>query len=226
MSPTRPTLLDAVRGLLERTYAARAPLGDLAPFVIGDEGYRRLYGGGSPTSAAGSPGTLARTLVRETGDGVRACIYYPDALIARLEAHPPWRGVDDDNVEAFATLVEELDHLLCIAERAAEGRACSLLELELHANVSKFLVLSRFLAGGRPGAGERLWLRRHLFDGGTFSDPEASVRERYRDAARWAVRFLDALDTVRGREERLRTLRRFHGAGAAGKLEMIRAMAA
>jgi hypothetical protein len=230
VSGRRPTLLDTVRGLLERTYGVEAPLGDLAPFVIGDEGYRRLYGGRACSTSVGSGDTLARTLVRETEDGLRACIYYPDRMIARLEAHPPWRGVGEENVEAFAVLVEELDHLLCIATRAAAGRTCSLFELELHANVSKELVLSRFLAAGRarrrPSVAERVWLRWHLFHKGTWSDPEAGVRERYHEAARWALRFLDGLERLPRREARLASLRRFHGATAGEKLELIRSLAA
>jgi hypothetical protein len=226
----RPTLLDAVRGLLERTYGVKAPLGDLAPFVIGDEGYRRLYGGRPSSTTVGSGDTLARTLVRESGEGLRACIYFPDRMIARLEAHPPWRGVGEENVEAFAVLVEELDHLLCIAMRAAAGRPCSLFELELHANVSKELVLSRFLAAGRggrrPGVREKVWLRWHLFHKGTWSDPECGVRERYHEAARWALRYLDGLERLAGREARLVSLRRFHGATAGEKLELIRSLTA
>ena len=38
------TLLEAVRGLLERTYRIRTCLPDLGSFVIGDLGYRELYG--------------------------------------------------------------------------------------------------------------------------------------------------------------------------------------
>ena len=89
----------------------------------------------------------ARTLVRETDEGLRASIYYPDRLIRVLEQHPPQHGLCDANVDAFATLVEELDHFLMIVARARSGRPLTLFELELHANVSKHLVLSRFLAG-------------------------------------------------------------------------------
>jgi len=160
---------------------------------------------------------------------VRACIYYPDVMIARLEEYPPWRGLGEDNVDAFATLVEEVDHLLCIAGRAAAGGTCSLLELELHANVSKHLVLSRFLAGGasarRLGGRERLWLRWHLFHKGSWCDPDPLVCERYHEAARWALRYLDALERVPSREAKLRSLRRFHEVGAGAKIGLIRELA-
>lgn len=217
------SLLQGVQGLLERTYDMRTGL-DAARFVIGDLGYRTFY----VEVRSGGPELGARTLVRETDDGVRAAIYYPDHLIARLEAHPPNRGLGEANVDAFAALVEELDHLLCIAEAAARGRSVSLLDLELHADVSKALVLARFLAGDPPrplDAARRTWLRYHLFHKGEWAGANLGERARYREAARLALRFLDGLEKL-GPGERLHTLRAFHAAGGAGKRELIERLAA
>jgi hypothetical protein len=209
------TLLETVRGLLERSYRMETGLAGIGAFVVGDRGYRALDGAPS--------GGGARTLVRQTDDGVRAAIYFPDELIARLEHRPPQRGIGDENVDDFATFVEEVDHLLVLAERSATGRPLSLFELELHANVSKHLVLARFLAGRAARAlsvEERLWLRHHLFDKNRYSDEDETVRARYRDARRWALRLLDALSDMR-RSHRIDALRAFHAAGAGGKLELI-----
>jgi hypothetical protein len=198
-------------------------------FVIGDRGYRALYGDeGAAVGAGSADGQGARLLLRETADGLRVCVYYPDAMIRTLEAHPPTRGLREDNVDAFATLVEELDHLLVLAERAATGREVSLFELELHANVSKWLVLSRFLAGsrGRLTPRARVWLDWHLFHKRHWSDDDPEVRARYRDAARHAVRFLGGLAASTRPARRLRLLRRFHGAPVAEKLSMTRDLAA
>lgn len=216
------SLLEIVQGLLERTYRIRAGLLEAGEFVIGDAAYRRLYQGAEFVFTGSPAGSGARTVVRETPVGLRASVYYPDALIRCLETHPPQCGLCDDNVDAFATLVEELDHLLCIAERAEQDRPLSLFELELHANVSKHLVLARFLtSSGRPlDARKRLWLRHHLFDTGSFCEEEPAVRSRYEDATRWAVRLLDALPRFRP-EDRLAKLRRFHTATVSGKLELI-----
>ena len=223
-----PSLIEAVQGLLERTYRMSRVVDDVGRFLIGDRGYRQLYDGREVIAGADpATGSAARTLVRETGSEVRACIYLPDALVETLEAHPPQRGLDELNVDAFAVLVEELDHLLCIAERAREGRAVTLFELELHANVSKHLVLSRFLAGARRALdpGRRTWLRFHLFHKGSLAGDHPEATRRYRDAARWALRLLDGLEG-KTRDQRIETLRRFHGAPLERKLELIRGIAA
>lgn len=223
-----PSLLDSVHGLLERTYAMRSGIGNAAAYLIGDRGLRELFGsgGGPVASVRGASECGARTLLRETTEGLRVCVYFPDALIRCLEAHPPQRGIGANNVDAFATFVEEIDHLLVVAERLTLGRPISLFELELHANVSKHLVLTRFLAGrgSRLNAAQRIWLRRCLF-GGKYCDEDALVAARYRDAARWAVRLLDA--AVRfAPAQRLEHLRRFHHAEVSGKLRLIEQLAA
>jgi len=216
----REPLLNALCALLRRTYALSAPMLPIGHYVIGDLGLRTLYPNGE-RSAGSSAGDGAKLLVRETNAGLRACIYYPDAMIQRLEDKPPQRGLDDDNVEAFAVLVEELDHFLVAAERAHAGRGVSLLELELQANVSKDLVLSRFLArrGRRLDPARRAWLRHHLFHGRSFSDTDPEVRTRYHDAARLALRFLRSLER-HAPTERIEQLRSFHRAPLAGKLAL------
>jgi hypothetical protein len=223
---SRASLLDVLHGLLARTYRMRVEHVQPGRFIVGDAGFQRFYADdGVPFSAGSVDGTGARTLIRESGDSVRAAMYLPDALIRRLEEHPPWHGVHDDNVDAFATLVEELDHLLYVADRAASRRPLTMFELELHANVSKHLVLSRFLAGGgrRLSEAQRVWLRFHLFEKLRYSDDDPAVRRRYRDAARWCVRFLERLA---GREpaERIEALRRFHDASAGDKLRLIESL--
>jgi hypothetical protein len=217
---TQRPLLDALCGLLRRTYALTAPLRPIGCYVIGDQGLRALYPNGE-REARSATGAGARLLLRDTPDGLCACIYYPDAMIRRLEAKPPQRGVDDDNVDAFAVLVEELDHLLVTAERAQAGRGISLLELEVQANVSKDLVLSRFLAGGGRSVDpeRRTWLRGQLFHSRTYCDDDPEVRSRYEDASRLALRFLKSLEE-QPRAARLGALRRFHRASLSGKMEL------
>ncbi len=223
-------LLVLVQGLLERTYRMHSGIEDPGRFVIGDRGYRLLYAErrqAAERDVRSARQIGARTLVREVDDGMRACIYYPDRMIRQLERFPPQRGVGEVNVDAFATLVEELDHLLLLAERSRTDRTLTLFEMELHANVSKHLVLTRFLAGRRRHLGEarRRWLRHHLFDKLRYSEEDPALNRRYRDAARWAVRLIDALPGLE-RSFRIDTLRRFHRETTQGKIGLIRRVAA
>jgi hypothetical protein len=232
-SVTRVSLLESLQSVIERTYDLETGVGDIGRFVIGDAGYRALYGGmeqqgriirrvaepvGSAFAHGDAPG--ARTLLREAGSRLAVCIYYPDSLVSCLERHDPTRGLDDRNVDAFAVLVEELDHFLMIAERWRRGAEMSLLDLELHANVTKYLVLKLFVARmrrlSRLPAADKAWIRFHLFEKGNYVDPDPAVRQRYRDAARLAALYASALDAM-PRAERLSELRRFHRLSPQGK---------
>ena len=70
---TQGPLLDALCGLLRRTYALTAPLAPIGCYVIGDVGLRVLYPRGQ-RDVRSEAGEGARLLVRDTGEGVRACI--------------------------------------------------------------------------------------------------------------------------------------------------------
>lgn len=199
----RPLLL-TLQSMIERSYAMPPVIADIAPFIIGDAGFRARYGveaagAGEGAEEGTDPGApRARLLIRDGGPVLRAVLYYPDALVRHLERFDPLRGLGEENIEAFATLVEELDHLLTVASRAREGRPVSLLELEHHANVTKYLVVLHFL--GRQAGRARLpeevrdWARHHLF--GRYAEGDGEEERRYRTAARLALRFVRRLDRM------------------------------
>ena len=193
MNPTR-SLVDVLKSLIERTYGIPAVIGDLAPFIVGDQGYRMFYAEpGQESEEAG-----ARILVRDMGKPLRAALYCPDSLVRHLETFNPLKGLGDVNIEAFAVLVEEVDHFLTLASRASESRPTSLLELEHHANITKYLAVMHFLGKqtGRRRVAEplRRWARHHLFE--RYSGKLGVNEARYREAARLACRYLTILEAL------------------------------
>jgi len=206
MSHGRP-LVEVIRSIIQRTYGLPQVIGEVGPYIVGDEGFKRLYGG-SPDST-GKAG--ARLLVRQLGESVRAVVYYPDALVRHLERFNPINGLGDVNITAFAVLVEEVDHLLTLASRADEGRSVTLLELEHHANVTKYLTVLHFLGKqtGRRKVDEALkqWARHHLFE--RYSRDDGVEEARYREAARLAWRYLKSLEAL-PLERRRTEIREFH----------------
>jgi len=229
-SDPAPSLLEQVRGLIERTYDHQTGLGPLAPFIIGDQGYRRVCASrrivrriGAAAGAAEGDG--AQLLLSQEPDGTwKAALYFPDDLIAALEAHPPTRGIDAHNLAAFAAFIEEIDHLLLVAARLRGGPDLSLLELELHANVTKDLVVRHFLGRTSTAPGSprfpAAWVRHYLFVKPTYCDPDPAIRDRYRDAAALALRYLDRLFHL-PQHERVTDLRRFSRLSHHAKLRLL-----
>ena len=123
----RRSLLETLQGWIERTYDMKTGISGIGEYVFGDQGFREHYADESLRREIGSAQAEAAVLVRESGPGpVRASLYYPDALIDVLERHHPFRGLDERNIDEFAVFVEELDHLLTLADRAHQrrGRQC------------------------------------------------------------------------------------------------------
>jgi hypothetical protein len=187
------SLVQSIQRLIERTYRIPPVIPDIAPYIIGDRGLQAL-----DALQAGIAQGRASTLVRDRAGTVRAAVYYPDALIHHLERHDPARGLGDVNIEAFAVLVEEIDHLLLLAHRASERRQVSRMELEHHAFVTRYLVVLHFLGKQlrrrRIPEALRIWVRHHLF--GRHEEGTGEEGERYRSAARAARRYVDWIDRL------------------------------
>ncbi len=208
------SLLDVIEHLITRLYARSLARVRPDRFLLGSRGYRSVYGG----DARDGP----RLLVRSRTKDLRVAIYYPDELIEVLEQNNPLRSLDDSNVDAFDGFVEEIDHFLLLAARHRSGRTVSRLELELHANLSKYF-LGRFLIKRREGflsARRKLWLLHHLFQKKRFSEPGQA--SRYREARRLAIRYIQSLLALPPRR-RLDDLRCWSVASLAGKVRRIEA---
>ena len=211
MSSASSPLISRLQRLIESSYDWRTGISDLTPFLIGDRGYRALYEGREILEEVPGPDVGPRTLVTCREGVARLGIYYPDSLVRQLEAAPPLRGISEHNLVPFIHLVEELDHFLMLAWCIPRGRVVRLVELEFHANVTKYLVLAHFLGRLRKQSrllqSERDWLLHYLFEDAGEDLPEPFSR-RYRTAAQMGVRFIRELDALPP-WMRLRVLRRF-----------------
>jgi hypothetical protein len=220
-----PTLLPILQAMIEASYRMPRVIDDAGRFLIGDSGLKMFYvqSGSAPIEyGADARGAGARLLVRTDPGPIRAAVYFPDAMVKHLEQFDPRAGLGDRNIDAFATLVEELDHLLTLASRAVRGRPVSLLELEIHAGVTKYLMVLHFIGRltSRPRVSgfHKCWARHHLFEKyAAGSDEEA---ERYREAARMAARFVAWLDRLKTTERRA-ALTSFHARALGEQIRFI-----
>jgi hypothetical protein len=150
--------------------------------------------------------------VREVGNDVEMALRVPvsDGIRARREP--------DD---AYLQLCEGVSHFVYLAERVRVGLPATQLELELQAEVDKFVLLA-FGAGGEGTSNVRS-LHRRLYGNVTYLHAAGTEQgERYRLAnelaARLAARLLE-----RNAGEARAILRKFYRAGQMGKIEVVRA---
>jgi hypothetical protein len=219
------TLLREIQTLLERTYAP-VPI-NLELCVIGESRcamLNRLAGQDAMNLAPSG-----RTFLRQAGDSLYVAIFYARPVIAELEANDPRQALNERNISALITFIEEIAHgvqaalLFNEGEREIESEAYAR-NLETQARIDTYLVLSKFahLLCGEPiprrvGA----WLRRQLFDGSYRRFPNSDLRDRYGAAQRCALGFLRHLRRV-PLARRRETLREFRALNWRQKLEFVR----
>jgi hypothetical protein len=130
------------------------------------------------------------TLLIETdADGCALGLYIAPDILEHLRAHDPMVCLDLQNLEATCIAIEGMSHLYCAWWKLHHGQNVSLLELELQAEVDKYLLCNRWI---RKQGGETAPLLRQLFhhyslQGGM--DQEAA--HRYHRASRLAWVFCD-----------------------------------
>jgi hypothetical protein len=221
------TLLREIQTLLERTYAP-VPI-NLETCLIGEGRCAALNRMAGESAAHLAP--AGRTFLRQGGDdSLYVAIFYSRPVIAELEANDPRRTLNERNISALITFIEEIAHgvqaalLFREGERAIESEAYAR-NLETQARIDTYLVLSRFahlLCGGgeipRPvGA----WLRRQLFDSSHRRFASPRLRARYGAAQRCALGFLRHLRRV-PLDLRRAALRRFRTLSWPEKMEFVR----
>jgi hypothetical protein len=151
---------------------------------------------------AGTLGRLEQAGARESeeklliaeGDGELALALYLDAaLLARLEALDPRERLCGQNLDDFWLAVEGVSHFNYVAWNAACDKAVTLLELEMQAEIDKYIGARLLLGRQQPGdVGARLHAR--LFDSPEFDVAlDAAELCRYQDANHLAGRYCRSL---------------------------------
>jgi hypothetical protein len=178
-----------------------------------------------PHAADGYPGSGSRTLVTEDAQGLSIGVVLEGTVLDRLEQDDPRVRLADDNLGAFCTATEEVSHFLYLLFRAGSGRAVTQLELELQAEVDKYLNAVFLLSLQNEGAVSAR-LRERLFQRFRIDERvSAESATRYREASGLAYRYCGWLESRFLRPARLAELRthgrRFYRFGQREKLETI-----
>ncbi len=133
-------------------------------------------------------------LVREQDDGLDVSLFLDADLVGRLVADDPEHSLHDGNLADFCTVLEGVSHFVHLVWRARESRSTSRLELELQAEVDKFVSSINLL--GRQGLGAvPPALHHRLFQQVRFDDAlDDNERNRYETANRYAARYCHHLE--------------------------------
>ena len=164
-----------------------------------------------------------KLLIAEADGEAEVCLYLEQRLLERLESNDPLRRLDANNLEDFWTAFEGVSHFIYYAWNAQREKTVTLLEMELQAEVDKFVATTLLLLRqGNSDARLHHWL---------FELPRLDRRldgnelDRYRDANRYAAKYCRRLAAATERnpehEPVQAELRRFYRLSQASKIEHI-----
>jgi hypothetical protein len=212
-------LLSRLQALIGGIYDVRVAH-DVYDFLVTDRA--RL-----PAVARGGSAS-EEVLVAEGGGELALSLYLDPQLLRRLTRADPLTCLHAGNVEDCLTALEGVSHFLYLAWNAGHDKPVSLLELEMQAEVDKFVAVHLLLRRQSPGRFP-LELRRLLFERAHI-DPRLSAARAamYREASRYAARFCQRLEAGLARDrsaaggarppaEVLAELRRFYRLTTARK---------
>jgi hypothetical protein len=195
---------------------------DVRDFLITDPRLANAISG--ETVLTGSGETL---LIAEGDDGLTMSLYLEDKILARLGSGNPVGALQNDQLDDLCKVIEGLSHFNYVVWRASRDRSVSLLELELQAEVDKF-VSTMQLALIEDDAEMLNGLHGRIFDNVSFREElDSEQLDRYRAANEYAARFCSGLrERLLGNgESALSELRRFYRLPLRDKISHIHAHA-
>jgi len=168
-----------------------------------------------------------QVLVAEDGDTLWISVYLDPGLLQRLASSNPFEALHSDNIADYWTVLEGVSHFVYLVWNASHDRPVTMLELELQAEIDKYVASLWLLRSQNP---RRFPTELHplLFDHARVSDALAGDRATlYRQANAYAARYCRTLArTLRpavsaADDAAIAELRRFYRLGRERKLRHI-----
>ena len=171
--------------------------------------------------------TDEQLIVAQEDDGISLALYIDAAVLERLSCRDPFAALTGENLADYLTVAEGVSHFVYVTWNAGFDKPVTLLELELQAEVDKYVLCAWLLREQGHGRFPRE-LHRALFERARIDPVAAAGRAKlYHLASSYAGRFCRrvAASLARGRRgatrELLAELRRFYRWGNARKLRHI-----
>lgn len=167
-----------------------------------------------------------KLLIAEEHGEASIALYVDADVVERLRRNDPARELRRDNLEDFWTALEGVSHFLYYVWNAVLEKSVTLMEMELQAEVDKFVGTALLLH--RQGGCLPANLHRCLFDMPKFdSRLDAAELARYRSANRYAgkycMKLVPRLAAMRGPDSLRDELCYFYRLAQPGKIEHIEA---
>lgn len=135
-----------------------------------------------------------KLLLRQVEDELGMTLYLDAELLDRLAVRDPRRRLGHRNLDDFWTVLEGISHFNYVAWNAAVDKTVTLMELEMQAEVDKYVGARLLAEHQQTSLGEAVY--RRLFDDPAYDETlDPTELSRYRNANLYAARFCRSLET-------------------------------
>jgi hypothetical protein len=195
---------------------------EITDFLITDPALANALGYGSLV-----PDTEESVLLCQDDEGLALSVYLDEEMLARLHRDNPLKCLRSGQLDDLCKVIEGISHFNYLVWSARQDKSVTLLELEMQAEVDKF-VGTRLLALDQKEYEFANSLHRWLFDEVRYN-PNLSREqvERYRAANAYAARYCHGLAQRMDRDSDtgLDELRHFSRLSQQAKISHIHAQA-
>lgn len=165
-------------------------------------------------------------LVRQPeSDTVEVALFLDQKLLKNLSKYNPFVSLTEKNLSDFCILIEGVSHFVYFLWKAYRQHPITQLELELQAEIDKFLMLFFFLRGGEADRFPQSLFEKLFEDFKLFEELSSENRERYLTASSLAMRYCHRLQQsfsqTQTTEELIEEIRRFYNFSQAEKIHHI-----
>lgn len=178
--------LRRLQGQLQQLYRLELAH-DVGDFVTSDPQLLRQLG------CQSDPAPQEMVFVRVEEDGIDVSLYFDAGALQRLRANHT--GDLNVGLHDYCLAIEGVSHFILLLARAQQARQTTAFEMELQAEIDKYVLLCRQTADDAEIDTTDIHVR--LFDAAVLReglDPAAA--QRYRDANRYAARYCLHLRTA------------------------------
>lgn len=195
---------------------------EITDFLVTDPALAKILGFGALT-----PETDESVLLSQDNDGLALSVYLDEQMLARLDRDNPLEGLRTAQLDDLCKVLEGISHFIYLVWSARRDTAVTLLELEMQAEVDKY-VSTWLLALDQKDYEFARSLHRWLFEEVTYNpNLRPEQLERYRAANDYAARFCHGLAKRLDRDSKtgLDELRHFYRLSQRAKISHIHSQA-
>ena len=220
--PGDPHLLTIVQKGIEAIHRIELDV-DIADFMA-DSATLRALAPNLPRSLSSFPSS-DHLIAWQGDDHLFLAVHINEATLADLAVHNPFIQLTSNNFRNFCVVIEEVSHFVYITWKAGHDRPVTLLEMELQAEIDRYILLILMLqAQGRVVNLRRL--KEYLFEEITLRPRlDEEQQNRYLAANRLALKYCHHLERHdllgADKSDLFRELRQFYRASLQGKINRI-----